>query len=95
MPVNYFYDAGMLQINYDFTQNDVKIFAEASFPLDAQLDRYDDLVARIVVVPSDFSPNQRKGNVDYTNYEEVKKTYGLKELNRQAGKGFNQILKRS
>jgi hypothetical protein len=95
MPVSYFYDAGMLQINYDFTQYDVKIFADASFTLDSQLDKYENMVARIVVIPSDFSPNQRKGNVDYTNYEEIKKTYGLKEISRKTGQSLTEILKKS
>jgi hypothetical protein len=91
MPVNYFYDEGMLQINYDFTQYDVKIFAAASFPLNSV--KYTNMVARIVVIPSDFSPNQRKGNVDYTNYEEVKSVYKLKDHHREIGLPLLEVLK--
>ena len=34
MPVSFFTDAGLLQMSYDFTVNDVRIFAAAGFPLD-------------------------------------------------------------
>lgn len=94
MPVNYFYDEGMLQINYDFSVADVSIFAEASFPLDPELDVFEDFLARIVVVPADYSPNARKSNtIDYENYEEVMKAFGLPERRQAQGKPFMKIVK--
>ncbi|MBD0254531.1 MAG: hypothetical protein ICV83_02330 [Cytophagales bacterium] len=79
MPVNYFSDAGILAINYDFTVTDVRIFAQASFPLNAQRDAFKDQLARIVVVPADYSPNGRKArNIDYGNYEQVRAAFNLR-----------------
>ena len=78
MPVNYFSNAGILSFNYDFTVRDVRMFAEASFALDAARDAYRDLVARIVVVPANYSPNGRLANtVDFKDYEAVKKAFHL------------------
>ena len=78
MPVNYFYDAGLLQINYDFSTGDVRIFAEAAFPLDAEQDVYENLEARIVVVPADYLANARTSElVDLDNYEAVRKWLNL------------------
>ncbi len=78
MPVNYFTNAGILALNYDFTVKDVRIFAQASFALDAQRDTFKDQLARIVVVPADYSPNGRKArNIDYTDYEQVRTAFKL------------------
>ncbi|HYG37416.1 MAG TPA: hypothetical protein VD908_02300 [Cytophagales bacterium] len=79
MPVSFFSDAGTLNLNYDFTVDDVNIFAEASFPLDPNLDHFDNEIARIVVVPAAESPNFRKMPIDYSNFEEVKAAFNLKE----------------
>ena len=74
MPVSYFYDAGQLQIGYDFSATDVRIFAEAAFPLDADKDVFDNFLARIVVVPADYSVNARTSAlVDLEDYEAVRK----------------------
>jgi hypothetical protein len=78
MPINYFTNAGLLSLNYDFTVNDVRIYAEAEFTLDAQRDAFKDQLARIVVVPADYSPNGRKGlNIDYSDYEQVRAAFKL------------------
>ncbi|CAA9341603.1 MAG: hypothetical protein AVDCRST_MAG56-7913 [uncultured Cytophagales bacterium] len=78
MPVNYFTNAGLLSLNYDFTVNDVRIFAEAGFTLDAQRDAFKDQLARVVVVPADYSPNGRKGkHIDFTDYEQVRAAFRL------------------
>ena len=94
MPVNYFENNGMLEVNYDFTQSDVRIFAQASFPLTNDTKPFDDFVARIVVIPAEMSANQRIGNIDLTNYEEVKKTYNLKDFKRVKGTSFQDRLKK-
>jgi hypothetical protein len=78
MPINYFSNAGILSLNFDFTVKDVRIYAEASFTLDAQRDAFKDQLARIVVVPADYSPNGRKGrNIDFADYEQVRATFKL------------------
>lgn len=79
MPVSFFNSRGTLNLNYDFTQNDVNIFAEASFPLNADQDHFDNEIARIIVVPAAESSNYRKGVINFENFEEVKAAYGLKE----------------
>ena len=72
MPVSYFYEAGQLQIGYDFSGSDVRIFAEAAFPLDAEQDIFEEFLARIVVVPADYSINARTSElVDLEDYEAV------------------------
>ena len=74
MPISYFTDAGLLQLNYDFSVSDVSIFADAAFPLDPARDVFANEVARIVVVPANFSPNAangRGGTLDYRDYEAV------------------------
>lgn len=82
MPVSFFNDAGTININYDFTLDDVNIFAEASYPLDPDLDHFDNEIARIVVIPAAESPNFRKESIDYKNFEAVKAAYNLKELKK-------------
>ncbi|MEQ9441701.1 MAG: hypothetical protein RIG62_21860 [Cyclobacteriaceae bacterium] len=79
MPVSFFTDAGLLQISYDFTVNDVKIFAAAGFTLDPARDTYTDEWARIVVVPADFSPNARI-DINYEDYYEVQEAFDLPEI---------------
>lgn len=97
MPVNYFYDSGLLQINYDFSVNDVTIFAEASFPLDPDVDIFENFLARIVVVPADYSPNapdaRKRNTIDYENYEEVKEAFSLPDIARTQGRPFMKIMK--
>ncbi len=91
MPINYFEEEGLLQINYDFSVSDVNLFAEASFPLDDI--QFDEIVARIVVVPADFSSNARTSRtLDYENYGAVREAFALPEPVRSQGKPFMQIV---
>ena len=92
MPVSYFNSKGILNMNFDFSAEDVRIFLEASYPLDAQT-VFTDVVARIVIVPADYSPNGRKASINYENFEEVKMAYGLKETNTVKGKPFVHMLR--
>jgi hypothetical protein len=78
MPVTYFTNAGIQSLNYDATVKDVRIFTEASFTLDAQRDAFKDQLARIVVVPADYSANGRKGrNLDFSDYAQVRAAFNL------------------
>ena len=79
MPISYFTDAGLLQLNYDFSVSDVSMFADAAFPLDPARDIFANEIARIVVVPANFSPsvaNGRGGALDYHDYEAVMSALG-------------------
>lgn len=55
LPQTLLLDAGQLIYNYDFTLNDVRLFLDATFPLDnlTAVDT-DEWVARVVVVPGNF-----------------------------------------
>ncbi|CAN5429741.1 hypothetical protein BH23BAC1_BH23BAC1_18200 [soil metagenome] len=95
MPVNIFEERGILSFNFDFSESDVFIFAEASFELDPVVDVYNDVVARIVVIPAAGSPNGRIRNpLNYEDYEEVKRFYNLPDTRLSGGKSLNKILKR-
>jgi len=85
MPVSFFTDAGLLQISYDFTLNDVVIFAESGFVLDPERDAYNGEVARIVVVPAEASTNART-EINYDDYYEVAEIYNLPTESVQRGK---------
>lgn len=94
MPVSYFYEAGQLQINYDFSVGDVRFFAEASFPLDAEQDVYEDLLARVVVVPADFAPSyntRTEQPVDWADYNAV--SYWLKLPERSVSQSVTPFSK--
>lgn len=92
MPVSYFNSKGILNMNFDFSAEDVRIFLEASYPLDAQT-TFTDVVARIVIVPAGESANGRKDAINYENFEEVKRAFGLNATNSVKGKPFMHMLR--
>ncbi len=92
MPVSYFTSKGTLNMNFDYSAEDVRIFLEASYPLDAQT-VFTDVVARIVIVPADYSPNGRKASINYENFEEVKMAFGLQETSKVKGRPFMHMLR--
>lgn len=68
---------GLLQYNYDFTKFDVSVFMEAAFPPDILgSDFLDNWIARVVVVPGQFSSGRTSAMMDY---DEVKLYYNLPE----------------
>ncbi|MGB3465270.1 MAG: hypothetical protein WBA74_08370 [Cyclobacteriaceae bacterium] len=76
LPQNLFTSNGLLQYNFDFTKFDASVFIESEFNPNLLGDSYlNDWIARVVVIPANFT-----GRVDYSNYEEVSKTFDLKEL---------------
>ena len=91
MPIHYFYPEGVLELNYDFTVNDVRIYAKANFVLDNTLDARYDEVMRIVVVPAGFSPNAR---VNYENYHEVIASLGITDYPAERKKTLKNSIKR-
>ncbi|MFT6865419.1 MAG: hypothetical protein ACJA08_000237 [Cyclobacteriaceae bacterium] len=69
---------GILQYNFDFSKNDVRLFLAANFSLDELIAiDTDGWVARVVVVPGTFWGS---GRVAVNDYDEVKSILGLPEL---------------
>lgn len=73
MPVNFYENDGVVSMLYDFTAIDVKLFAEAAFELNTNI-AYQEEIARIVVIPADYSANAR---VNYQDYYAVAEAFGL------------------
>lgn len=93
LPVTYFYEEGMLQIGYDFTATDVKLYIEAGFPLNSERDVFDNFLARIVVVPANYSNNARMSTpVDLEDYQTVSDWLGLPESSAQRGVPFLKVV---
>jgi len=76
LPQSVFFEEGVLQYNYDFTDVDVSIFLEGDVNLNT-LDQVwtQDQVLRVVVVPATFVD----ARMDYTDFETVTKMLGLEE----------------
>lgn len=71
---------GILQYNFDFSLDDVRLFMDAEFDL-ALLGAADtdDWVARVVIVPGDFWNSARMTSGELP-YNELKEMLGLPEL---------------
>ena len=93
LPVSYLYEEGTLQIGYDFTATDVRLYAEAVFSLDPERDVFDNFLARFVVVPANYSANARTSSpVDLENYEAVSDWLGLKTTPAKHGVPFLDVV---
>lgn len=80
IPQNLFTSEGTLQYNYDFTKFDVSVYMQATFPLQLVTSNFlDNWIARVVVVPGQFSGGRTTAPVDYSDYNAVKSYYGLKD----------------
>ncbi len=79
MPQTLMMEFGLLQYNYDFTQDDISIFLDADFSLDKLGPLYTEGWVRIVVVPGQ-TINGRQLAPDFTDYSAVKEAYGLPNL---------------
>ena len=91
MPVNFYSTSGTLSMTYDFTVNDVHVFAEASYPLTNV--SFTKELARVVVIPADYSPNGRKGKaIDYSDYEQVRKAFNLPDVPAGKSKSARLLL---
>lgn len=71
-------EKGILQYNFDFTKDDIRLFLDADFPLDdlAAIDT-DDWYVRVVIVPGTWGDDAR---VDLSDYNQVKEALGLPDL---------------
>lgn len=77
LPQQVYAPFGIIQYNYDFTSQDVRLFMEGTFapenlsPIDT-----DNWVVRVVIVPGDFWGG---GRVEYPDYEEIIQELGYSE----------------
>lgn len=78
LPQTVLHPEGTLYYNYDFTKYNVRLFLDATFPLDllGAIDT-DGWVVRVVVVPGNF---WNSGRIDFSDYNQVKEALGLPEL---------------
>lgn len=64
MPQTRFIDDGVIQYNFDYTVNDVRIFLETTFPYEDLLPaETQDQVFRIAVLPADFIASKKSAEI--------------------------------
>ena len=79
LPQQVFFEEGLLQYNFDFTDVDVNIFLDATFQLSILESQWTtDQVFRVVVVPADLV-----GRPNYTDYEATMKRFNLSDKDFQ------------
>jgi hypothetical protein len=82
LPQTEFTDFGTLIYNFDFTLFDVNLFMDANFDLNLLGARYtDNWIARVVVVPGQFTNGRTAAPVDYEDYKAVMDYYNLTDEN--------------
>lgn len=82
LPQQVFFQEGLMQYNYDFTNVDVNIFLDATFDLSALGSQWaNDQVFRVVVVPADLV-----GRPNYADYEATMKRFKLSDKDFQRRK---------
>jgi hypothetical protein len=82
LPQQVFFEEGLLQYNFDFTNVDVNIFLDATFPLSLLESEWtNNQVFRVVVVPAD-----RVGRPNYADYEATMKHFRLTDKDFQKRK---------
>lgn len=79
LPQQVFFEEGIMQYNYDFTDVDVNIFLDATFPLTLLPNQWTtDQVFRVVVVPADML-----SRVDYADYKATMRSLNLTDKDFQ------------
>jgi hypothetical protein len=82
LPQTEFTDFGTLVYNYDFTMFDVNLFLDGNFDLNLLGANFtDNWIARVVVVPGQFTNGRTEDPVDYNNYDAVMEHYNLTDQN--------------
>jgi len=75
LPQTLYLPDGIVSYNYDFTKFDASVFMDGTLNLDALGAEFtDNWIARVVVVPGQFSG---RSTLDFSNYDEVKEQLGL------------------
>lgn len=75
LPKTYYVNDGALDYTFDFTVNDIQIYADATFDL-TPTDYIKNQTFRVVVVPAVFG--RGSNTVDYNDYNSVVNFYNLK-----------------
>lgn len=82
LPQTFYFDDGQFQYNYNHTDFDVNIYLQGNIDLATLGDGYtQDQIFKIVVLPVDYATS---ASVDLSNYQELKKSITLKELEVKA-----------
>ncbi len=77
LPQQLFLQEGILMYNFDHTKFDANLFLDGTVNLDLLgADYTDNWIARVVVVPAQFTG---RASVDYSDYNQVKKAFGLSD----------------
>ena len=80
LPKTYFLTQGELDYTFDFTKNDIQIYANGNFDLSAQDANFfstylNNQTFRVLVIPATFG----KSTVDYNDYEAVIRKFKIDE----------------
>jgi hypothetical protein len=102
LPQVVFFNQGILQMNFDFTIFDVRLFLEANFPLIELTNTFlNDWVSRIVVVPAALQNEAITNGLDFSDYNAVIEYFNLKDepltleqRNAFQDRNISEILKR-
>ena len=79
LPQTYISDHGILQYNYDFTKNDIRLFLDATYSKDLlTANETDQWIARVVIVPGTFW--DASARLDLSNYYSLKQFFKLPDL---------------
>jgi hypothetical protein len=79
LPQNVFFNEGVLTYNYDFTQQDVRIFLDGTIAFGSLNSSYtQNQIFRVVVVPAD-----NVGRMDYSDLSVVMDAYGITSFEKR------------
>lgn len=77
LPQRFYFEDGVLEYNYDFTKYDASVFLDGNVNFDALGAEYtDNWIARVVVVPGQFSG---RSTLDFSDYAAVKAYFKLSD----------------
>lgn len=75
IPRTIYNNSGELDYDFDFTVNDVEIFAQGNYDISTTPEYLNNQTFRVVVVPADAAKN---ASVNFADYESVAKYYNVK-----------------
>ena len=78
MPRTYYVNEGEVDYTFDFTKNDVQIYAQATFNL-TNTSYVRNQTFRVVVIPANFGKSANA--INYENYNEVIARYNINDKN--------------
>lgn len=80
LPKSYFFTQGTLDYHFDFTRNDIQIYADADFNMTTMAAPFQNIylngqIFRVVLIPA----SGKNANVNYEDYESVIRFYKIDE----------------